>query len=765
MAVQDVQVLREVVRKLVPMIAGRGVRVTQMGAQAYVSHDARTGKTNRVNIPHLPDNADEALILATQGFIDHECGHILDTDWKAVAGGKDVGREIAEDQKINADVAIGRILNLANIVEDPFVERCMQKRFPGVAWNLDKLYDIFIKRKTQPALDGAKNDADRFAVLLVPIIRSIAGQKYFTDFLDAGKHWDEPLVKAFMDRVSEPLRKEIRTIKTSWDSLDIARQLYDILHPEPPPAPPPPPPAPPKDPKDDKSSGKGKSKKPGDGAGSSDKPEEEDDKGSGGEMMDEPPPPEADAEESADPEKDEGEADAPEDKKDGEGEEAPAETEPADAEDSEAEPDMDEPEPSPEDPSDSDSVDGGDGPPEEKAESEEADEGDDSEKGADEITGDEPPAEESEKTGAGEPSSDEAEESDGASEDAMGKPSEGEPEEAEPSPFMSVEVPDSDDLSAAISDMITDAATRETRGADYRIYTGEWDIIEPLDIGSDYQPGWLEALDGQTRHMVAPMQKEIERMMAARSQSVKVPGFRSGRLHGGSLHRLRVNDDRVFRRKQENHDTATAVSLVVDNSGSMGSHKTAIAMASAYALSQTLERVGIKHEVIGFTTKNLLPAQERELRAEEARIGMTFSRVERLYMPIYKGFDERLTPDVRSRFAKAFARAGFLSQNIDGESVAVATRRLMQQREPRKVMLVFSDGQPACYSHHHDEIHSSLHASVADCKRLGIEIVGIGIEDDSVRTYYPKYIVLESVEELPKTVMGELKRILIRQDK
>ncbi len=61
-----------------------------------------------------------------------------------------------------------------------------------------------------------------------------------------------------------------------------------------------------------------------------------------------------------------------------------------------------------------------------------------------------------------------------------------------------------------------------------------------------YQDAWLTNLDERTRQSVGVMQKDIQRMMAARSQSVKVPGFRTGRLHTAGLHRLAAGDDRVF---------------------------------------------------------------------------------------------------------------------------------------------------------------------------------------------------------------------------
>jgi hypothetical protein len=750
----EVQVLREVVKKVVPMITGRGVRVTQLGAQAFVAHDPRTGKITQVNIPHIPDDADSRLVLAIQGFIDHECGHVLDTDWAAVGDAKRVGRDIADDQKIDRGLAIGRLESLANIVEDPYVERCMQKRFPGAAYNLDRLYDVFIERLTKPALDKETEQANRLRILLVPIVRSIAGQKAFTEFLDKGGYWDEPLVKALMDRITPALHKEIATVKNSWDSLDVATQLYHILHPAPPPPPPPPPPPAPKSKPSESEPSKSKPSEDSKcSAAPSGDAEESEEEGEGAESPDAG----SDAAETEEPE-DEAAPDAPD------GSEPPDTDGGAEEKSDSAADDLD---------AEDEEVDSGDADPspeEAPAEpTEETDVEDDAELGGGSASDEDEDEKSKPEVDAGSATEPPDETTEAESEPAEATPTETEEEPdssaaPEMSPFSETDIKAPKSMAEAIAEMITDEATAETRGADYRVYTKDWDVIEPIDI-EGVQPEWLERLDDVTRHMVAPMQKDIERMMASRSQVVKVPGFRSGKLHAGSLHRLRVNDDRVFRRTQENNSKATAVSLVVDDSGSMSGVKHQTAMAAAYALSQTLERVGIRHEVIGFTTRDTTRAQDAELHAEASRIGVSYTRAEPLYMPIYKGYDERLNTEVRKRFAKGFGYADYLSQNVDGECVQIAANRLLQQREPRKVMIVLSDGNPSCGSPYIRELCSDLHRVVQHVRKVGIEIIGIGIMTDVVKRFYPKHIVLNNVADLPKTVMGELKRILVSGDR
>jgi hypothetical protein len=258
---RQIAILRDAVTKIVPMIAGKGIRVTQLGAQAFVRYDGN-GKIIQVNIPHLPDNADDALILAIQGFIDHEVGHVLFTDPKSLPDGGKRGAELAEARGLTKQAGSANMNMLANIVEDPFVEREMQKRFPGSHFNLARLYDVFLEKLTIPALaKSVGKPADEFGVLLVPIVRAWAGQKVFQDFLAKGKHWDHPLVKAFTDEVSPALRARCASAKNSTQTLDVAEEFFKILHPEKPPAPPAP------APKNEEQQEGSSSGKPGEGQG------------------------------------------------------------------------------------------------------------------------------------------------------------------------------------------------------------------------------------------------------------------------------------------------------------------------------------------------------------------------------------------------------------------------------------------------------------------------------------------------------------------
>jgi len=735
---RDILVLRETVGKLTQLLAGQGLVVTQRGTQAYVRTDVKTLKSIRVNIPHIADNASDDMIMAIQGFIDHEVGHILFTEFSLRVS-------IMDNPRLDS---------LDNIVEDTYVERAMSKKFPGSAYNLDRLHEFFIERVTKPALldKGVKGTpVNEFKVLLVPIVRAWAGQKRFDEFLTAGGHWDHPLVKGFVDAVMREAPETIakcKTIKNSVEALEVAQVFYDIMTPPPKPEEEPPEDEEEEEPEDKAGAPKskpGESEKSDDpdGVGEAvEKPEDEEDKGSGGESEDESEEKEYDAssEEPAPEGEEAGESE------DGEPDETPTpEAEPDDEPAGEDGADAaDEPEP---DGDEDDGVAGPSGEPE--AEDEPADESEPDERSSDESAD----ADE----GVGESSPEDGEPSGVAPEDGPSEPS-------HESPFDEpVELSEKDTFEGGLGEEIGDAALEAMRATEYTIYTKDFDKVEPLEVDlSSYKDKWLTDLDDKTAHMVGPMQKDIERLMAARSQTLKIPGYRSGKMHGAGLFKLTTGDDRIFRRKLEIKAVETAVTLLIDCSGSMDGSKFETAIAAGYALSMTLDRIKVPHEVLGFTTTDGSKDYYKEIEVETKRIGDRFSRVEPLNMPIFKGWNERVNTTVKKRFAAAEDNIS-LRNNVDGESIEVATQRLLKRPERRKILIVLSDGEPAFYGSGGGGLakRHCKHA-VEMAEKMGVETIGIGIMDDAVKHYYPKHVVLKKLEDLPGAVMGELKKILIK---
>lgn len=863
---RDIIQLREVITKLVPLLAGKGLMVTQRGSQAYVEADPVTRIPKRVNIPSISDNATPDFIRAIQGFIDHEVAHVLITDWDWYCGYK-----LNKDKPNTPEMQ--RFSNLHNIVEDTMIEPEMIKIFPGSRKNIADMRRHFLAKITQPALDDAQDDKERFTYLLVPAMRALAGHEEFQDFMDAGNHWKNPLIEEMLKGLSKNFLRKLPTLTSTEETYYAAKELEEVLYPPQPPAPP----APPSDcddsgeddkngesqDKPEKQAGEGdgdgerdhSESEPGDDSdqssgasgeeqeddgenskssgkkGKKDKKDEEEpedeetEDGSDGDTSDEGSDDgqsddgeEADADDEEETESSGDGSDQPEDEEETDADGSSDDDADSDADDEEVEdhngdadgeedvgdddegeddtdddPDQDENDGSGEDEDennpDQDDDDHGEG--DDDNESEDVSEDDSDGRGDSEGDEDEEPEDGGETggSGSGQSSEDDTSEQKGVRPDNKGDRLAIQTDDHDaPNPDIADEDDENEgggigsglnrsmfdlkddafeeaDTSSAMSVLIMHEAVDLITDADYTVFTREFDRIEPLEPPEQINKKWVPELEDQTRQMTGKMQKDIERMMASQSHVVKIPGYRTGRLHGPNLHRMFAGDDRVFNRKQEHKSKDTAVTLLIDNSGSMRGEKIKTAMVAGFALASTLERVGIVNEVLGFTTgdyygvpSTMIDSLTEDIENIKKQTGKYFaySRTTPITMPIYKSFDERVTSEVKKRIAyMANAQIG-MGANIDGESLEYAAIRLLKRREKRKVILVLSDGQPAgannCGPH--------LKLTVEKMAKVGIDCIGIGIMDSAVRRFYPKFVVLNSIDDLPVEVMRELRTLL-----
>jgi cobaltochelatase CobT len=308
--------------------------------------------------------------------------------------------------------------------------------------------------------------------------------------------------------------------------------------------------------------------------------------------------------------------------------------------------------------------------------------------------------------------------------------------------------------------LIEKQAVAANHGSDYRVFSTENDRVEPLPVPPNEDiSALISQLESKVAHLCGPMQKNLERLIVARSLATWQPAQRSGRLHSASLARLACNDARVFRKKIEGKSRDVAVELVIDCSGSMGGARINLATQAAYALSTVLTRLNIAHEVIGFTTCGSGMRSERAYAKELRKHAWQYARVEALYMPVIKGYNERMTADVRSRFGW-LPHSGILNNNVDGECVDIAARRLAQRPEKTKMMLVLSDGVPAAYGDC-DALRVHLKKVVKQIEASGIKVVGLGIQTDAVASFYTRHLVVRRLSDLPTTVLKELKALVV----
>lgn len=316
------------------------------------------------------------------------------------------------------------------------------------------------------------------------------------------------------------------------------------------------------------------------------------------------------------------------------------------------------------------------------------------------------------------------------------------------------------DFDKALSRKMGEQAALAAKGSQYLVYTQDNDKVETLHVGRGFRPEMVTDITDKVDAMVGPMAKDLERAMIARSKAVWENGLRRGKLNSSALARLRTGDDRVFRTRHESVTNDVAVSLVVDASGSMSGAKIHTATAAAYALSSVLDRLKIPNEVICFTTCGM--ADEAKIKEQEKKYGVTYSRYESLFMPVIKGYQERIATETKKRFGW-LPNAGFLANNVDGECVDVAFRRLMTRKEKGKIMIVLSDGCPCAYGDSHVQSRH-LKDTVKKIEKSGTKVIGIGIQSTAVASYYSKHVIVNKVDDLPRGVIKELRTMLLNNN-
>jgi cobaltochelatase CobT len=201
----------------------------------------------------------------------------------------------------------------------------------------------------------------------------------------------------------------------------------------------------------------------------------------------------------------------------------------------------------------------------------------------------------------------------------------------------------------------------------------------------------------------------------------------------------------------------TVVTLLIDNSGSMRGRPITVAAMSADILARTLERCGVKVEILGFTTRAWKGGQSREqwlAAGKPANPG----RLNDLRHIVYKPAD---APWRRARKSLGLMlREGILKENIDGEALLWAHNRLLARTEERKILMVISDGAPVDDSTLSVNPGNYLERHLRDVidwieNRSPIELVAIGIGHDVTR-YYRRAVTIVDADQLGGTMMDQL---------
>ncbi|HCF9036706.1 cobaltochelatase CobT-related protein [Klebsiella pneumoniae] len=748
---KEVQDFRDSVKRVVGLLSGKNIPVAECGDTAYVRYNKK-GEPVMVNIPSIPDDASPALMNAIRGFLDHEVGHLLFTDEKVV-------------KKMRNTKAFG----LWNALEDVYIERRMSEVFTGSRRNLLSTRNLMIDKYFNPHIKKAvamcRGDQRELFLkfFLCPVLRAWDGQPTFADFME--EHWrliDKPIAVLKEFGVDEAVRRMDSTedcVKVAAAMAKILREMTEM----------------PEGPLPERESSLTKKTEPEED--SSDEPAAGDDT----EVCDE---------EGLDSTPDEFSSDDEDDEKSDKSISKYIPNSDEVINDTESKPDdgdlghenvddlPDSEETTADDPVTSLGSDVGE---------EVDDEGDYSpstDDGSEDRHGSSSDDSEAIEDGEGKADKDGGKEKDEGDRDTSDESDAGFAPHADDmsldDALKALENVD-EEIGSSTEDALASAIKSELASAslsDYRPYNRSYDFLGPIDEAEEHIKrarkafGAIPMYSPVDRYRIVPegrklfemkverhlsssvsstLAKDLERAIASRNRVQFIPGQRRGRVHGASLYRLSMNDDRVFRRKEDHKAVNACVQQVIDLSGSMGGRKIELALASAYTLADALDRIHVPNVITGFTTYGNPDVATMSKRG--------FSRFEALMLPIIKNWHEKAnSPEIRARMG-CVAETFPLLNNVDGESIAQLASLFAGRMEDKKIMIVQSDGAPCAAG---DGFSNHLRSVTNDIENTSdINLLAIGILTDAPRRYYKNYALVNKVEELGTSVVSELSRIIL----
>ncbi|MGH1377659.1 MAG: cobaltochelatase CobT-related protein [Alphaproteobacteria bacterium] len=305
----------------------------------------------------------------------------------------------------------------------------------------------------------------------------------------------------------------------------------------------------------------------------------------------------------------------------------------------------------------------------------------------------------------------------------------------------------------------------------YRVYTTQFDEeVNAEDLADTFELDRLrDMLDKQLsnhQNIITKLANRLQRKLMARQRRSWQFDLEEGILDAARLARVIANPNvpLTFKQEKEMPFKDTVVSILIDNSGSMRGRPIAIAATSTDIIAQTLERCGIKTEILGFTTRTWKGGKSRELWLEKGRPEKP-GRLNDLRHIIYKSAN---APIRRARKNLGLMlKEGLLKENIDGEALVWAYNRISRRAEERKILLVISDGAPVDDStlsvNPHNILEMDLRGIIKWIEaKSNVELTAIGIGHD-VTKYYEKAITISDADGLAEALTTQLTELFDEQ--
>jgi cobaltochelatase CobT len=304
----------------------------------------------------------------------------------------------------------------------------------------------------------------------------------------------------------------------------------------------------------------------------------------------------------------------------------------------------------------------------------------------------------------------------------------------------------------------------EPRGPDYRAFTAKFDetvaaedLCEAEEL--DRLRGYLDKQLSHLQGVVARLANRLQRRLMAQQNRSWEFDLEEGLLDPARLSRVIIDPLHAlsFKAEKDMQFRDTVVTLLLDNSGSMRGRPITVAATCADILARTLERCGVKVEILGFTTRAWKGGQSREhwlTAGKPANPG----RLNDLRHIIYKSADAPWRR-VRKNLG-LMMREGLLKENIDGEALDWAHKRLLARTEQRKILMMISDGAPVDDStlsvNPGNYLERHLRWIIEEIEtRSPVELIAIGIGHDVTR-YYRRAVTIVDAEELGGVMTDKL---------
>ena len=306
----------------------------------------------------------------------------------------------------------------------------------------------------------------------------------------------------------------------------------------------------------------------------------------------------------------------------------------------------------------------------------------------------------------------------------------------------------------------------------YKVFTSIYDEVKNAEeLEKDEEIIRLrKSLDQQLTNLqsiVAKLANKLQRQLLAKQNRSWEFDLEEGMLDSSKLSRIIIDPfhSLSYKMEKETKFKDTVVTLLIDNSGSMRGRPISVAAICADILSRTLERCSVKVEVLGFTTKNWKGGKSREKWNLENK-PKNPGRLNDLRHIVYKSADKPWRQSKKN--LGLMLKEGLLKENIDGEALLWAFKRISARKEERKILMIISDGAPVDDStlsvNSGDYLEKHLKQTVKWIEEnSNIEILAVGIGHDVTR-YYQRAVKIADVQELGDVMINQLTKLFIEKN-